>query len=163
MTTMTTVPTPVHHVVVVSGGDEYRSECSCGWVSGWQFTPEDADDEGTWHRDDAARAEDAMDSLMSDLLDLQDDLAAVVVWLAENWATGLPCLEWDACGGGQDRDRPIVRVLGYASPAALTAAALVLDATPTDDPPDEAGQARYRRVRRDFGRARVEVLTEVAS
>jgi hypothetical protein len=158
-TTTMTAPAPTHPVAVTGDGNEYRAECACGWASGWHFTPEAADDEGRWHRDDSARAADAMDRLMSDLLDLQDDLAAVVVWLAENWTTGLPQLGWSACGDDRDRDRPAVRVLGYASPAELAAAALVLDATPTDDLTPETGRDRYRHVIRDFGRVRLDVFT----
>jgi hypothetical protein len=158
MTAMT-APAPTHPTAVLSDGDVYRAECSCGWMGEWQFTPEAADDDGAWHRDDAARSADAMDALMSDLLDLQDDLAAVVVWLAENWTTGLPPLGWSACGDDRDRERPALRVLGYASPAKLAAAALVLDTTPTDDPPTEAGRDRYRHVMRDFGRVRLDVFT----
>jgi hypothetical protein len=159
MTTRTTVPAPTHPVAVVSDGDEYQATCTCGWVTGWQPSPEAADDEARWHRDDAARAADAMDGLMSDLLDLQDDLAAVVVWLAENWTTGLPQLGWTANGDDHHRDRPALRVLGYASPAELVAAALVLDTAPTDDPPAETDRARYRHVLRDFGRVRLDVFT----
>jgi hypothetical protein len=155
-----TAPAPTHPVAVVGDGDEYRAECSCGWVSEWHFTPEAADDEGRWHRDDAAQAADAMDGLMSDLLDLQDDLAAVVVWLAENWSVGLPKLGWSACGDDRDRQRPAVRVLGYASPAELAAAALVLDAVPSDDTSIDPGK-RYRHVVRDFGRVRLDVFTQL--
>jgi hypothetical protein len=161
-TTTITAPAPTHPVTVLSDGDEYRATCTCGWASGWQFTPEAADDEGRWHRDDAALAADAMDGLMSDLLDLQDDLAAVVVWLAENWSIGLPQLGWTASGADRDRDRPALRVLGYASPAELAAAALVLDATPTDDPATDTERSRYRHVVRDFGRVRLDVFTLLA-
>ena len=154
-----TAPAPTHPIAIVGDGDEYRATCGCGWLGDWQFSPAEADDEGTWHRDDAVRAADAMDLVMSDLLDLQDDLAAVVVWLAENWSAGLPSLGWTACGDERDRERPALRVLGYASPAELVAASLVLDATPTDDPPTEGGRARYRRAIRDFGRVRLDIFT----
>jgi hypothetical protein len=159
--TTTTSPAPVHPVAVISDGDEYRAECACGWASGWHFTPDVADEEGGWHRDDAARAADAMDQLMSDLLDLQDDLAAVVVWLAENWSTGLPSLGWSAAGDDRDRDRPALRVLGHATPAEMTAVAVVLDIATADDPPNACGNPRYRHAIRDFGRVRLDVFADL--
>jgi hypothetical protein len=158
-TTTMLAPVLTHPVAVAGDGDEYRAECGCGWRGEWHFTPETADADGAWHRDDSARAGDAMDAVMSDLLDLQDDLAAVVVWLAENWTVGLPALGWTACGDDRDRERPALRVLGYASPAELAAAALVLETTATDDPPTEPGQNSYRHVMRDFGRVRLDVFT----
>ena len=33
---------------------------------------------------------DGLDRLMSELLDLQDDLARAVMWLAEHWSADLP-------------------------------------------------------------------------
>jgi hypothetical protein len=147
-----TAPAPTHVVQVVGDGDEYRAECGCGWASEWCFTATDADGEATWHRDDAARAADAMDELMSDLLDIQDDLAAVVVWLAENWSTGLPELGWTASGDDRHRGRPALRVLGYASPAAP-----VRDEQPTCSGPG------YRHVTRDFGRIQIDIFTALTA
>jgi hypothetical protein len=164
MTTDTmTAPAPTHVVKVAGDGDEYRAECGCGWASDWCFTPDDADWQATWHRDDAARAADAMDGLMSDLLDLQDDLAAVVVWLAENWSTGLPELGWSATGDDRHRDQPALRVFGYASPAELAAASLVLDVPVRDDLPSDSGRARYRHAIRDFGRVQIDIFTALAA
>jgi hypothetical protein len=158
-TDTTTVPALAHPVAVISDGDEYRAECGCGWVSDWVVTAADADCEATWHRDDAVRAADVIDGLMSGLLDLQDDLSAVVVWLAENWSTSLPELRWSAVGDDRHPDRPAVRVAGYGSPAELSAAALVLDGLPWDDPPVEPGRGRYRHVTRDFGRVQLDIFT----
>ena len=164
MTTDTiTAPAPTHLVQVVGDGDEYRAECGCGWASEWCFTAAEADGEATWHRDDTVRAADAMDGLMSDLLDIQDSLAAVVVWLAENWSTSLPELGWSATGDDHHPDRPALRVLGYASPAELVAASLVLDAPVVDDPPAAEGRARYRHVTRDFGRVRIDIFTALGA
>ena len=158
-TTMT-VPSPTHPVTLVCDDEEYRAECACGWVSDWSFNPADADSEGVCHQDDAARATDAMDLVINDLLDLQDDLAAAVVWLAENWTTGLPTLGWSGCGDDRRRDRPAVRLLGYASPAEMTAAAVVLDTTMIDGPPDVGGR-RWRRAIRDFGRVRIQIFADL--
>ena len=153
-------PAPTHPITVICDDGEYRAECPCGWLSDWHFSPAEAEDEGARHRDDAARAADAMDLVINDLLDLQDDLAAVVVWLAENWSTGLPTLGWSACGDDRHRDRPALRLLGYASPAEFTAAAVVLDTIPTDKPPDSGGH-RWRRAVRDFGRVQLDIFTDL--
>ncbi len=42
---------------------------------------------------------------MSGLLDLQDDLADAVMWLAENWSADLPvpCYGWADSGDGDRR------------------------------------------------------------
>jgi hypothetical protein len=152
-----TAHAPTHPVGVVSDGDE----CGCGWLGESQFSAAGADEDGACHQDESVRAVDAMDVVMSGLLDLQDDLAAAVVWLAENWATGLPQLCWSAFSDDRDRDRPAVQVLGYATPAEMTAAVVVLDTTMTDDPPDDEGNPRYRHAIRDFGRVRLDVLTDL--
>ena len=153
-----TVPAPAHGVAVVSDGFDYLAECSCGWASDWHARPEDADMAGTEHCDAAIGPPDAMDLLMSALLDLQEDLAATVMWLAENWSAHLPELGWYANGDDRDTARPAVRVLGACDPGELAAAAKVLDSALADDPPNEHGAARYRRAARDIGRVRVEVF-----
>ena len=158
---MMTAPVPAHLIRIESDGFEYVAECSCGWASDWHATPDQADMAGAEHRDGAARAPDAMDALMSGLLDLQDDIAAVVMWLAENWSTSLPPLGWSAAGADPNHDRPALRVLGYGDPTQLAAAAVALGATPADDPPNDAGRTRYRHVLRDFGRVQIDVFTSL--
>jgi hypothetical protein len=160
-TTTMTAPVPPHLVMVVSEGFEYLAECACGWASDWHATPDAADTAGAEHRDGAVGPPDAMDRLMSGLLDLQDDLAAVVVWLAENWSVHLPPLGWSANGSDRDGDRPVLRVTGYCDPDELADAARVLGAVPADDLADDARGSRYRRAVRDFGRLRVEVFTNL--
>jgi hypothetical protein len=150
-------PAPVHVVAVVSDGFEFLAECGCGWASDWQDSPQDADEAGVEHRDAAVGPPDAMDVLMSGLLDLQDDLAATVVWLAENWSAHLPELGWMASGQDRDTTRPAVHVIGACGPDALAAAATVLGSTLTDDPPKDRGM-RCRRAVRDIGRVRIEVF-----
>jgi hypothetical protein len=149
----------VHRAVMVTDGFEYRSECSCGWSSEWFLDDVEATEAGLEHPEIAVGPSDPMDGLMSALLDIQEDLAAVVVWLAENWSTGLPELGWSACGDDHSPERPALRVLGYAEPAEFTAAALVVDATPYDDAATGAGQTRWRHVGRDFGRVRLDIFT----
>jgi hypothetical protein len=67
-----------------------RAVCSCGWASPWTHHGEAATRAGTDHVDAAIGPPDALDGVMSDLLDLQDDLAQVVMWLAENWSADPP-------------------------------------------------------------------------
>jgi hypothetical protein len=153
-------PAPVHPVAVVSDGFEFSAECACGWASDWHDSPEAADSAGAEHRDDAVGPPDAMEVLMSGLLDLQDDLAATVVWLAENWSAHLPPLGWYANGADRDTSRPAVQVLGACEPGELAAAATVLGSVPVDDPPTQRG-VRYRRAVRDIGRVRIEVIASL--
>jgi hypothetical protein len=162
MTTTMTVPTPTHVVAVGSDGDEYQATCSCGWASEWHFTPDDADEAGAEHRDDSVAAADHMDELMSGLLDLQDDIAAAVVWLAENWSTSLPVLGWSASGDDRDLARPALRVLGYCEAAEMPLVAGVVGGPVTEDPPKVSGRDRYRHAIRDFGRVRIDVFTSLA-
>jgi hypothetical protein len=42
------------------------------------------------HPEIAAAPADALDAVMTELLDVQDDLSRVVEWLAENWSADLP-------------------------------------------------------------------------
>ena len=156
-----TAPAPAHLVAVASDGYEFLAECSCGWTSDWQPTPEAADAAGAEHREGAVGLPDEMDRLMSGLLDLQDDLAATVMWLAENWTAHLPPLGWYANGGDYDPDLPALRVVGACGPDELSPVTRVLGAAPCDDPPTDEGRTRYRRAIRDIGRVRIEVFTPV--
>jgi hypothetical protein len=97
---------------------------------------------------------------MSGLLDLQDDLAAVVMWLAENWSVHLPELGWYATGCDTDTDRPAVRVLGYCLPDELIEAAALLGVAPVDDPDDGPHHTLYRRATRRFGRVEIQVYAK---
>jgi hypothetical protein len=163
MTTMTatTMLVPAHVVAVVSDGFEYLAECSCGWAGDWQSTPDAADTAGAEHTDPAVGPPDEMDRLMSGLLDLQDDIASVVMWLAENWSAHLPPLGWSALGSDHEHDRPAIRVLGYCEPSELAGAAAALGAAPRDDPANDHGHTLYRRVIRDFGTVRIDIFTSL--
>ena len=161
MTTTTTIDLthPVHVLCDDrTGGLGHRAQCGCGWAGSWHTDHADAEVDALDHREVAVGPPDEMDRLMSGLLDFQDDLAAVVVWLAENWSAHLPSLGWYANGDDRDGDRPALRMTGYCSPDRLADAAAVLGAMPTDDPANHTGN-RYRRAVRDIGRVRIEVFT----
>jgi hypothetical protein len=90
---------------------------------------------------------------MSDLLDLQDGLADMVVWLAENWSADLPVPIVYACDGGIGLDPARVKVAACClDPAELTRIAHLLGAPPVDDERPNSQGRRYRNARRDFGR-----------
>jgi hypothetical protein len=86
----TTVLSAAHVIAVISDDEEYRAECCCGWTGEWQFSPDDADQDGTDHRGDISGSGGDLDTLMGALLDLQDDIAEAVLWFAENWSADLP-------------------------------------------------------------------------
>ena len=147
-----------------------RSVCSCGWESQWM--PQSADDAvraGTEHIDTAVGPPDAMDGLMSAMLDLQDDLSEVVMWLAENWSADLPAPalhgvdHYDGAGG------PVAGAWLLASAVdedSLARAAERLGVPVGADARPGSRGCRYRRACRRFGRVKVEVallLSEEAS
>src|SRR5215510_8381186 len=90
---MTTVlfPADSTHLVqvVVHSACGYRAECLCGWASPWGGQP-DAREACREHREVTAAPYMWLDAALGDLLDLQDDLADAVFWLAEIWAAELP-------------------------------------------------------------------------
>jgi hypothetical protein len=55
---------------------------------------------GVEHPEIAVGPADGLDELLGGLLDLQDDLARVVVWMAENWSADLPVPSRLAAGPG---------------------------------------------------------------
>ncbi|MGH9005001.1 MAG: hypothetical protein ACRDYV_17915, partial [Acidimicrobiia bacterium] len=91
---MTSVLSPIefdHLVQVVRHrACGWRAECWCGWNSAWCDDYVTADEAGQDHREVAAGPPDGLDAALSGLLDLQDDLAATVMWLAEHWSADLP-------------------------------------------------------------------------
>jgi hypothetical protein len=167
MTTITTTTTlvPAHRVAVVSDGYGYLAECACGWAGDWQATPEAADLAGSDHTDTTVGPPDDLDRAMTELLDLQDDLASTVVWLAENWSADLPALYVysathyddgdDACGKAGVRllvpcDTDVER---------LARAAACLGASVIDDPANDEGRDRYRRATRVIGRVHIQAYS----
>ena len=71
-------------------GQRLRAECSCGWSGDWRDDGAMAEADGDDHREVAVGPGDGLDRLMGELLDLQDDLARAVMWLAEHWSADLP-------------------------------------------------------------------------
>ena len=131
----------------------WRAECCCGWVSEWHNEPGFADHDGDEHRDSQAGPGDGLDAVMGDLLDLQDSLAEVVVWLAENWSADLPVPIVYASDGGIGFDPARVKVaVCCLDPAELTRIGHLLGVPPVDDEHPNSQRKRYRNVCRDFGR-----------
>jgi hypothetical protein len=132
----------------------FRAECSCGWSGDGHddnaLAELDADD----HRTIAVPPADGLDAAISGLLDLQDDLSRVVMWLAEHWSADLPApVSW---GTGTDPAR--VDLAAYCHcPDLLTRAAAALDAPVVDDVAPDPRGCRYQRASRSFGRVRLEV------
>jgi hypothetical protein len=96
---------------------------------------------------------------MGELLDLQDDLARVVIWLAEHWSADLPVP--DAYGTGVGRVE--VRMNAYChSTDLLTRAAARLGVPLVDDPATSSRGVRYRRAVRRFGRVSLQAYRALA-
>lgn len=151
-----------HVVQVETDGVEYRAVCSCGWA-------------GEWRPDDLAAGEDVEDHrqvvvdpidveavgfarFMTGLLDLQDDLGAASLWLAEHWSVDLPVPRWFG-NGGDDGDRPAFRVHVYCEAGELARVAELLGVAVTEEPTADESGNRYRRAQRAFGRVLIEGYT----
>ena len=139
----------------------YRAECECGWQGEWRDCVTVARWDGQLHRDGAVPPADDLDGLVTGLLDLQDDLAAVVMWLAENWSAHLPKLGWHSRSGSGDRSVPAVKVHGCGSLAEVAEAAGLLGVVPTDDPAPNTYGYRLRRAVRRFGRVEIEIFANL--
>jgi hypothetical protein len=145
--------------VVTDNRARPRAQCSCGWAGGWTDDPAGAVDAAVDHREVAVGPPTDLDAALSGLLDLQDDLAEVVMWLAENWSADLPtphvtsaCRYRDnadalpgvrlhiCCGTRHDLDRL----------ADLLGAPIAADAEP-----NSLGH-RYERTIRRFGRVELD-------
>ena len=149
----------VSHLVMVTYDNhgptiEFRAECSCGWTGDGHddnaLAELDADD----HHRLAVDPGDDLDTAISGLLDLQDDLARTVMWLAEHWSADLPVpVSW-----GVGTDPAGVELVAYCLDANLLArAAAVLGAPVVDDAAPDARGCRYQRATRRFGRVRLVV------
>jgi hypothetical protein len=138
-------------------GGGVRAECSCGWSGDWRTHVTTAADDGTEHREIAVGSGDAMDAFMSGLLDLQDNLADTVLWLAEHWSADLPVPSSSGTGSPA-----AARLIAYCVDAGdLTRAAAVLGAPLVDDAAPDIYGARYRRATRHFGRVSLEVYRAI--
>jgi hypothetical protein len=166
---MTTTTIDLTHPVRVvtdqrTDGLGHRAECGCGWASNWTDEPADAEAAAVDHREVAVGPGDGLDRVMSELLDLQDDLAAMVVWLAENWSADLPAPVVYGRDGGSGDPRPPVRVELSAycvEPADVARIAHLLGVLPVDDDQPNCYGSRYRTVRRAFGRVSLRAYTAI--
>jgi hypothetical protein len=166
-TTTTPAPELVHLVEVESDGpydDCYWAACSCGWTGDTQRDAEWAHADAVEHRDQAPGPGDGLDAVMSELLDLQDDLAGMVVWLAENWSADLPVPTVYGRGGGGVLGPASVELSAYClDPGPVARIARLLGVPVTDDErPDDRGY-RYRWATRRFGRVTVAAFTALAT
>jgi hypothetical protein len=143
----------------------YRAECWCGWSSAWCDDYVTADEAGVDHREVAAGPATALDATLSGLLDLQDDLADTVIWLAENWSSELPVpLEYARSIDRDDGESVVgVGLLVYCATAEhlVEMAELLGSPVVADAGPDCKGW-HYQRATRDFGRVQIEAYTELA-
>lgn len=137
----------------------YRAECECGWEGDWRGCVTVARQDGRVHREDAVSPPDDLDRLMTELLDLQDDLAQAVIWLAENWSAHLPVPM--ARGAGADRPE-IVMSVSCLTTEQLDQAAAALGVPVVDDEAPDALGNRYRRANKTFGGLQLEALQRVA-
>jgi hypothetical protein len=159
--TTTTAPDVVHLVEVVRHGLRLRAECGCGWQSEWCGSPPAAGEAGTEHRDTAVGVPDEMDGLMSRMLDLQDDLAEMVVWLAENWSADLPVPVLYGTGGGISRAGVQLSVCCTDRDDLIRVAHLLGAPVADKSHSNPVNGLRYIYTDRDFGRVHVEAFTAV--
>jgi hypothetical protein len=142
----------------------YRAECWCGWSSFWCEEHLTTDEAGVDHREVTAGPATALDATLSGLLDLQDDLADTVIWLAENWSSELPVPHAYARRIDRDDGEPDagVRLLVYCATAEqlVELAALLGSPMVADPEPDTEGRC-YERATRDFGRVQIEAYAEL--
>jgi hypothetical protein len=95
---------------------------------------------------------------MSALLDLQDDLAEVVVWLAENWSADLPVPH--AYGGvGPLRDEPGAELFVYCATAEELARVAARLGAPIRRTQGHTPGVELGKAIRDFGRVRIKAYT----
>jgi hypothetical protein len=166
MATTTTTIDSTHPTRVVTDGRPYglghRAECGCGWASDWTDDPQAAEAAEADHREVAVGPGDGLDRVMSELLDLQDDLAAMVVWLAENWSADLPVpIVYGHDGGigvGPARIQLSACCLDQSD---LTRIAHLLGVPPVDDERPNGQGTRYRTVRREFGRVTLHAFMRI--
>jgi hypothetical protein len=144
----TTEGVAVHEVVTVTDGFEYRAECSCRWASEWCGDDVAAVMAGVEHPELVEPAR-GLDALMSELLDVQDDLSRVVEWLAEHWSADLPVPE---LRGSVRRDRKVELTVLCEDHEDLCLVARLLGTEVHDDPFYGTDDATYLCARRRFGR-----------
>jgi hypothetical protein len=141
----------IHEVQVFGDNQRHRAECSCGWASDWHTDDVAAVVAAGEHPEIAVGPADALDGFMGELLDLQDDLSELVVWLAEHWSADLPVPSiWGCRSSGLDIS------VQCETAAQFTRVATMLDAEVGGNPVYDSDDAVYRCARRHFGRVAVE-------
>src|SRR5262245_31046884 len=159
--TMILSPLEFEHLVQVvrhaAGG--HRAECLCGWASRWTDDLAAADNAASGHRRQIDQVS-GTDATIAALLDLQDDLADAIMWLAEYWRPDLPALHARSCTDDlHGPDRPgLALEAECGSPAELARLACLLGGPRVGDlEPDSAGH-RYERSVRRFGQVHIVAL-----
>jgi hypothetical protein len=136
----------------------YRAECDapgCGWVSEWTTDQADAEDSRVDHWELTAHADDT-DRFINELLDIQDGLAQLVVWLADNWSSDLPAPHWPFQRYSSDAVQVDVSVYcGHGLDVLRRVAELLGDSAERTEQCNQDGLA-YWRCRRSFGRVVLE-------
>jgi hypothetical protein len=167
---MTTVLSPydlAHLVQVVHHHNSgYRAECVCGWASEWAPDQTAAECAAVEHREVAVGPPSGLDAALSDLLDLQDDLADAVMWLAENWSADLPTPYGHprAHYRGDGDATPGVGLLVYCTNRAeLDRVARLLDVPVIPDERANSLGHRYERAIREFGRVQLDAYRSLDS
>jgi hypothetical protein len=105
---MTTLcPRDLPHVVQTVAHRQlgYRAECRCGWAGEWTTDYSAADEQTARHRS-ATLGSDRLAMTLCELMDLQDDIADALMWLAENWASDLPAPRVRVRQDGRGRPMP---------------------------------------------------------
>ena len=150
---MTTVLSPIafdHLVQVVHHrACGHRAECWCGWASAWCDDYATADEAASGHREVSAGPATDLDATLCGLLDLQDDLADAVIWLAENWTSDLPVPQAHPRCRYRDNGECVscLRLLVYCpTPSELVAMADVLAGPVVADAEANQYGSRYQRV-----------------
>jgi hypothetical protein len=159
---MTTVLSPIefdHLVQVVRHrAVGYRAECWCGWAGVWCDDYATADELAEDHRENAAGPATGLDATLSGLLDLQDDLADAVMWLAENWSSDLPVPHAYPHTTSLDNGScvPCLGLLVHCSTGEdlVTLADLLAAPVVADTEPDADGRF-HQRATRTFGRVHI--------
>jgi hypothetical protein len=162
---MTTVVSPIEfdHLVQVVHHKAcgHRAECWCGWASAWCGDYATADAAATDHSEVAAGPATELDAALRGLLNLQDDLADTVIWLAENWSSDFPIPRAHVRVRHTDHGECVsclsllvhCDTLGeLMAMADLLAGPIVADRKPIHG-------SRYQRVTRSFGRVEIEACT----
>jgi hypothetical protein len=155
--TMSYVPLHVRYVATGDPTGDYVATCNCGWTGEPQDEVLAAQIDAADHRDGAAGTPDALDQAITDLLDLGDDLADTVIWLAEHWSADLPSPHPTATSHTIGIDAKAgLRLLVYcADSTEFSRAAQLLGAPVTvDSEPNPFGDY-YRRAVRCIGRVHI--------